>query len=1112
MNRIVILLGVIAFNFLFEGTSYGQLTTVNLAPTKDAHIDMKNASVNYGDSTFINVTTHLDTGSTYTYSRTFIHFDLDTIPTDAAIVSAKIKLYKKTSVTGTSIFQTKLLDASWTESGVTGSNQPTTTVFTADKSTIYSDKSTFVEFDVTDMAERFVRGQITNHGWSIQVTNETFAGISGAEFYSKEESNSSYHPVLEVKYSNKLSLSDVSVVHESGTGNSDGSIAVDVSGGTTPYTYEWYDGGPNSVISGQTSDSLGGRGYGWYGLHVTDANGVELYQAFALGEQDAAVDFTYDPDLSYTNHAATYGRATPYEYTNANYAEYRAITNENFYGSWYWLSYLEFPLWMDSNFTITKADLTLDGWSHSTSTASGHTNESMFNLVTEDWEEDIITYNFSPAVDTNERVTIPHLSTASEDTTVDLRSFWDIWKMDNSTNHGLQFELLKKDVGGIGVARQYYFSPAAHVSVSYRRPKIKFTLDLRVPPVAEVLFDTLQEIGTLNIDLESITSKQTPYTYFVSKNQIPPLGNIYAYFKDSIYGGTLDSSAFFTGTTAATTYSVSGLQKGKYYVAVYDSNWDRIYDDQIRIKGKLEFESQSGLSVQESLVESSQKDGKGVLELYTNEAMNPVLEIELTSITGEQVFGFIDADSSFTDYQDLAYGFLVKDDSTFLVENGVKGTLHTIVTDSSELVIRIRNGLVEMFIDGTRKYDKASPSSYAYQPAIQLQKTGGASLYAQEMSGPYKKHFFKSTITNYLNCSTHLGSFSFSVSKFGAPAYIGLLYNVKDESGTSVASGSGTTNTSILISNMPAGMYTVDWSINGGITYYSETVWFGYETVWDDLVDYVETPNSYSVERQIATSQGNFSTARSENYLPLGQSGWIRFTPVTTGTGTQYGNNFIRLTNNYPTQFFPQVDEEFVHATSVQGQTFMNLFFSGAFDGSISFPYGTPVAIKHNSGLATEIIANGITTSITPLQSEEHTIRAYTYLVNDGFDNVISSYGCPQQLLSQVGYSELKKQVDAGLAHAAEGVLKFTFDEEYDIESGQFVSMNIYDDDNALIETIAFDGTATNGTTSQTYSFDDLRVDLDITNIPSISLGQHYLLEVLTSTGEKLYLRFIYKS
>ncbi len=78
------------------------------------------------------------------------------------------------------------------------------------------------------------------------------------------------------------------IVDENCTGNSNGSITANPSGGTGPYTYLWAPGGQiTQTISGQTA--------GTYSVTVTDANGCSLLQQFTINQPvalSATIAFT----------------------------------------------------------------------------------------------------------------------------------------------------------------------------------------------------------------------------------------------------------------------------------------------------------------------------------------------------------------------------------------------------------------------------------------------------------------------------------------------------------------------------------------------------------------------------------------------------------------------------------------------------------------------------------------------------------------------------------------------------------------------------------------------------------------------------------------------------
>lgn len=68
------------------------------------------------------------------------------------------------------------------------------------------------------------------------------------------------------------SITITTVTDETCIGDSDGSMQAVASGGTTPYTYQWFDGASNP-IAGQTSTSITGITGGTYEIVVTDNNG-----------------------------------------------------------------------------------------------------------------------------------------------------------------------------------------------------------------------------------------------------------------------------------------------------------------------------------------------------------------------------------------------------------------------------------------------------------------------------------------------------------------------------------------------------------------------------------------------------------------------------------------------------------------------------------------------------------------------------------------------------------------------------------------------------------------------------------------------------------------------
>src|SRR3989338_5424798 len=333
MKRILFFLLIGSFSSF---SAYAQLTTTTLTSTKDTYIDVKNSSTNYGTDSLLWVTTHLgDTSGNYVYGRSFLSFDLSSIPTNAEIYSVKLRLYRDTAFAGSNGFKAVLAKQSWTESGLNASNQPVISLFNEHISTVYADSISFIDIDFLIPTKRLALAEVENFGICVQLTNATLQSESGSQFYSREVTNSSLRPKLIIKYGTPFELGGVEIQHESAASAGDGFIKFDISGGTTPYTYSWFSGQTDLPISGVNADSLMSRSYGWYGVTVTDANGFKLSQGFVIGIENDVVDITYDPRIEYAHNVTTYSRYdnVTYDYTNISYTSSIALQAHQYYSN-----------------------------------------------------------------------------------------------------------------------------------------------------------------------------------------------------------------------------------------------------------------------------------------------------------------------------------------------------------------------------------------------------------------------------------------------------------------------------------------------------------------------------------------------------------------------------------------------------------------------------------------------------------------------------------------------------------------------------------------------------------------------------------------------------------
>ena len=115
-----------------------------------------------------------------------------------------------------------------------------------------------------------------------------------------------------------------------------------------------------------------------------------------------------------------------------------------------------------------------------------------------------------------------------------------------------------------------------------------------------------------------------------------------------------------------------------------------------------------------------------------------------------------------------------------------------------------------------------------------------------------------------------------------------------------------------------------------------------------------------------------------------------------------------------------------------------------------------------------------------------------------------------------VSSSKLKRELDGTyVTTTSDGKLKIYFEEEYRIESGKFFELAIYDQNRVLKSKVDLNGnlsgTLPNAALKIAYSFDDNEKVLDL-NCSGLTNNAYYVLEVLTSTGEKRFLRFLFTS
>jgi len=212
---------------------------ITIKANKDARISSANATTNYGDDEYFQSLGWLPKSGWYT-DRSLLEFDLSSIPDDAVIGKAILKLYGVNHDPAQRSNESYLYRVTehWAEDTVTWNNQPTYT--TTDSIYLPESDSSTQNYNVNlkDFVEQW-HNDTANYGLMIKLADESTQQNTKMVFASSDyTTDTTKYPVLEV-YVYPLSADfDLHSV----TRDSMGYISMSGLNGQPPYTYSWNNG------------------------------------------------------------------------------------------------------------------------------------------------------------------------------------------------------------------------------------------------------------------------------------------------------------------------------------------------------------------------------------------------------------------------------------------------------------------------------------------------------------------------------------------------------------------------------------------------------------------------------------------------------------------------------------------------------------------------------------------------------------------------------------------------------------------------------------------------------------------------------------------------------
>lgn len=629
---------VLDVNFGFLDTLYSGNTEV-VFPNSDATTYSATPVMNFGADTLLKVV-----GDSLNQAQTFLRFDLSSVPDSIEVVDARLVVQPINQVTLTTVENILLTEVEpFVESQVTWATRPQVlqeqfevgpvgarvAILISDTvpqtyQDIYFDSDyqigngkelVALAFDVTQNVQKsIVRNQDEIH---FRLQDFERQSNEVLEFLSRESVVDINSIALLIRTRRLFRIYRADIDHSLGVGLSDGSILPYVTGGTQPYTYNWYN---SSGVFMSSNRHLQNLEPGWYGLNVTDAAGRQIQMAFIVGIKCEKLNLEFTTNRGYikeanvsnyfgqtlTNYGLS-GRFQTYGEKNSGVIQVDLTTVQGVVaaliggipiidqfpfvintGRWETVSGLmDFQLWMDNQFIVEKADLILYGDQH-----QQLNRVTRFRSIHDDWAEYTVNYNNRPRYGALEKNLGPYTSPIPPDLVVNMIDYWNLWKSNNTLNHGFFYDFYDFNsltTSNVPRMERTFYSTDHNNAMKW--PRMSFTLrlentggcfsDINQVPYAELKYTLdggfIYTVGGKVKFVYDSEYKMAPGAYV--KYDIRTIQNQVVASADgagNTQGGAVALQANIDDNRYILDLSTMGLSPGQYYyLTVYSNKGDQ---------------------------------------------------------------------------------------------------------------------------------------------------------------------------------------------------------------------------------------------------------------------------------------------------------------------------------------------------------------------------------------------------------------------------------------------------------------------------------------------------------------------------------------------------------